>query len=374
MMTPHQLMAGRCQSGIGVPPVSRADLFRELPIFMETVYKKRLLGWYNATKFNMGGTGFFHQFYIWMLVRALKPKHIIESGAYNGLGTWVLRQAAPEAQIIVVSPQTPHLYIDQREHSRYFTAEHFRDFATIDWSCVHGLDRSKTLVFIDDHQSGYRRMLEAHARGFRHHMYDDNEMPATSDHFSVKGACAASNNSLVGPIAWDDFRGIVHDWGRWKRGLFNVSAAQLRHVGRSFARAIDVYAEMPPIWMVGRHRPDAAPPILSADAANTFQTTYKDNLRSARAETIAYNYFLYVHTKSHGEAPPSELYYPQHVTTNGYKGILPVETGSCKGNSPGGAKPSELKQTRQNDDFKRNYGAGARTILSPSIERRARKA
>lgn len=356
-------MAGRCQNGIGTSPVSRADLARELPVFMETVYKKRPLGWHNTTRFNMGGTGFFHQFYIWMLVRALQPKHIIETGAYNGLGTWQLRQAAPHAQIIVVSPQTPHIYVDKAPSSRYFTAEHFRDFATIDWSCVEGLDRSRTLVFIDDHQSGYRRMLEAHARGFHHHLNDDNAMPAESDHFSVKGACAASNNSIHGPMPWDDFRGIVHDWGRWKRGLFNVTAAQLKHVGRSFAQVIDTYSEMPPLWQGGRSWPDAPPPLLGAAEASRFHAQHKEDLRSMRAESIGYNHFLYVRTKSLEQAPPKELYYPRHITTNGYKGILPIETGKCEGLSPGGAKPTELKETRQNDDVKRNYGAGARTKL-----------
>lgn len=361
-MTPREMVAGRCQAGIGPPLLSRADFARELPVFMETVYKKRPLGFANTTKFNMGGTGFFHQFYIWMLVRALQPKHIIESGAYNGLGTWQLRQAAPNAQIIVVSPQTPHIYVDKAPSSRYFTAEHFRDFATIDWSCVEGLDRSRTLVFIDDHQSGYRRMLEAHARGFRDHMYDDNSMPADSDHFSVKGACAASNNTLNGPMPWDDFRGIVHDWGRWKRGLFNVTATQLRHVGRSFSQAVETYSEMPPLWD-GRHRADAPVPILSADAAAKFYEAHRENLRTMRAESIGYNYFLYVRTKSREQAPPAELYYPRHITTNGYKGILPVETGKCDGRSPGGARPEQLKVTREFDDVKRNYGAGARVKL-----------
>ena len=127
------MIAGRCQNGIGSPPISRSELIRDLPEFMTTVYEKRPLGFSGATKFNMGGTGFFHQFYLWMLVRALKPKHIIESGAYNGLGTWQLRQAAPDAQIIVVSPVTPHLYVDRHKDSIYYTDEHFRDFAAIDW-------------------------------------------------------------------------------------------------------------------------------------------------------------------------------------------------------------------------------------------------
>ena len=147
--------------GIGESPVSRAQMLADLPRFVAQVYARRPRGWSDDTMFNAGGTGFMHQFYLWSLVRALKPKHIIESGAYNGLGTWQLRQAAPEAQIIVVSPRTPHVYVDQHSDTRYFTDDSFQDFATIDWSCVEGLDPASTVIFIDDHQSGFRRMLEA---------------------------------------------------------------------------------------------------------------------------------------------------------------------------------------------------------------------
>ena len=370
----RNIAAGRCQNGIGIPPISRAEFMRDLPEFMANVYEKRPLGNQSGSpfQFNIGGTGFFTQFYLWMLVRALQPKHIIESGAYNGLGTWTLRQAAPNAQIIVVSPATPHLYIDNHADSLYFTDVHFRDFAAIDWSCVKRIDRSQTLIFFDDHQSGYRRMLEAHARGFRHLLFDDNSMPerSDSDHFSAKGACAAFNGSLhvpsPGTLKWDDFRGIVADWGRFKKGVFNVSEEQLQKVAHSFGKVIDVYAEMPPLWTGGRHRPDAPYALLDQDAAKVFVEQHAHNLRSAWTENRGYANFGYVHTKSLNDAPANELYYPGHVAANGYQGILPVETGRCDRRSSGGASPAKLKPTRERDDPRRNSGAGVKSDLRPS--------
>ena len=115
-------------------PVSRSQMLVELSTFAATVYNTRPVGWSEATKFNSGGTGFMHQFYMWTLVRHLNPKHIIESGSYNGLGTSILRKAAPEAQITVVSPRTPHVYVDKHNKSRYFTEDSFCDFSTIDWN------------------------------------------------------------------------------------------------------------------------------------------------------------------------------------------------------------------------------------------------
>ena len=37
-------------------------------------------------------------------LRYHQPEHIIESGIYKGLGTWMLRQAAPQAQLILIDP------------------------------------------------------------------------------------------------------------------------------------------------------------------------------------------------------------------------------------------------------------------------------
>ena len=158
-----------------------------------------------TNRFNVGGTGFFHAFYLWFVVRQLQPLHVIESGAFEGLGTWIIRQAAPSAQIFVLTPAMPKLYVDRRASTRYFTGRHFLDFSKVDWECV-GLNKARTLVFFDDHQSGYRRTLEAFARGFSHLMFDDNypwigggdggnypylPRAAGGDNFSPKAACAA---------------------------------------------------------------------------------------------------------------------------------------------------------------------------------------
>lgn len=351
------------QCAIGELPVQRSQMLSELPKFTTEVYEKRPRGWSAATKFNAGGTGFMHQFYLWMLVRALQPKHIIESGAYNGLGTWQLRQAAPDAQIIVISPATPHLYVDRHNDTRYFTDRYFRDFASIDWSCIQGLDRARTVIFFDDHQSGYRRMLEAHARGFHHMMFDDNAPPPKSDHFSVKGACAASHGKVNGLTKWDDFRGIKTSWYPWKHGQFNVTEHQLHRVGMSFSRVVDIYAEMPPLWLANLKRPESPSPLMNNEDANAFIAVNKVQLRTLHADAIGYEGFPYVRTKSWEEAQPQSLYYPRHVTVNGYKGIQPKESTSCTGFG-GGVPPVMLDPTSASNDWRRNFGAGVHVDLS----------
>ena len=51
---------------------------------------------------NHGGMTSSHLFNTWYALRKLKPKLVIESGVWKGLGTWVIEQALPEAKIISI--------------------------------------------------------------------------------------------------------------------------------------------------------------------------------------------------------------------------------------------------------------------------------
>lgn len=94
-------------------------------------------------------------------------------------------------------------------------------------------------------------------------MFDDNASPPKSDHFSVKGACAASHGKVNGLTNWDDFRGVKTSWYPWKHGQFNVTEHQLHSVGMSFSRVVDIYAEMPPLWLANLKRPAPTEPCSS---------------------------------------------------------------------------------------------------------------
>ena len=51
---------------------------------------------------NKGGMRFPHQFAVWTTIRLLRPTVVIESGVHKGFGTWLLRQARPEARIFAL--------------------------------------------------------------------------------------------------------------------------------------------------------------------------------------------------------------------------------------------------------------------------------
>ncbi|WP_336485741.1 hypothetical protein [Methylobacterium nigriterrae] len=113
-----------------------------------------------------GGSGFNGALQLYVLMRALKPRAIIESGVFRGLTTWVMRRACPEAEILCFDPDLSGLqYRDPR--ARYSR----RDWSEAD---LTGLDRAATVAFFDDHVAQGRRVLEARARGIGRLLFDDD--------------------------------------------------------------------------------------------------------------------------------------------------------------------------------------------------------
>lgn len=194
-------------------------------------------------KGNKYGTQAPHQFALFCFVRWLKPKHIIESGAYKGLGTWLLRKAAPEAQIIVISPEQPALYVDAHSDSKYYTETKFQDFTELEdeWK---NLDKDRTLVFFDDHQSGFLRTKQAAAVGFRHIVFDDNYSPGKGDNFSIKMALDGEGvlHKLLG--ATPEFRDNFNDAKKYRV----LSPEELSQYAQELKSILKVYYEFPPLW------------------------------------------------------------------------------------------------------------------------------
>ena len=343
----------------GEPPVTREFMREQLPLFANVFARRPDAGGSNA-----GGTGFFHGLYLWCLVRRLEPLHIIESGAFEGLGTWVLRQAAPSAQIIVVTPAMPGAYRDAHRDSLYFAgAEHFMDFAAVDWDCLN-IDKSRTLIFFDDHMSGYRRALEAHARGFVHIAFDDNYRPGSGDNFSPKAACAAglpcrraaqaSNATCKASGArFVDFRcvGGCDETHAWRLGAADVQA-----IGASFRRVAATYFEFPPVWPgpwrgVSGHFTQRAferstgKPLFNEAEAKPLARSLSSRLppaafRGRDAESRAYSYFVYL--RLNAATSPSTLHWPASIQLGSYSSpqALPPSSGAqCKRGAP---RPSWL--------------------------------
>ena len=115
---------------------------------------------------NRGGSGLNDSLWLFLLVSLLAPRLIVESGSHKGHSAWLFRQACPEAEIHSFDIDHGKL-----EHRARGVAFHEHDWAA---AAFPGLDPSASLVFLDDHVSHARRIEEAHGKGFRHLLLDDN--------------------------------------------------------------------------------------------------------------------------------------------------------------------------------------------------------
>ena len=185
-----------------------------------------------------------HQFALWCIIRHLQPKQIIESGVWSGLGTWMLRQAAPDAQLILIDPKLQaHMhYVDRKNDTIHLTNKNFRDLSTFrNWHDIKFHDLEKTLVFVDDHHTPMKRIPHARRMGFKHMIFEDNYWLGFSDCLSLKQGCGC----LLDEPECKQFK-YKDAWGTTKR---NLTRDDIEHVAEIF-EGIEIYAEFPMIWNV----------------------------------------------------------------------------------------------------------------------------
>ncbi|XP_058780557.1 uncharacterized protein LOC131654151 [Vicia villosa] len=255
------------------------DLLKGLEEFVP-IYETRPI------KNNMYGMGLDHSFGLWFIARWLKPDLMIESGAFKGHSTWVLRQAMPDTHIISITPRHPEKYLKKGPayvdgNCTYFAGKDFVDFGSIDWPTVmskQGItDLSRVLIFFDDHQNELKRIEQALKAGFRHLVFEDNYDTGTGDHYSLRQICdqfyirggghscfkdsdearirskrkefwekAVDIEDLCGPgEAWWGVRGYMRD--NFNHSNKPISYAQHFQNSRYVESILDVYWELPPV-------------------------------------------------------------------------------------------------------------------------------
>lgn len=268
----------RSRSGSRVP-WTREDLIQGLQEFVP-IYKTRPI------KNNRFGMGFDHSFGLWFVARWLKPDLMIESGAFKGHSTWVLRQAMPLKPIISITPRHPEKYIAKGpayvdKNCRYLAGKSFVDFGNIRWEDLmaeYGIqDYSKVLIFFDDHQNELRRFQQVLHAGFQHLVFEDNYDTGTGDHYSLRQICdqpqvdggghscsqdsnealwraarrdswekAVNISELCGPSdAWWGVRGQMRD--NFNHSFVHITQEQHLENFKQIESFLDLYWELPPV-------------------------------------------------------------------------------------------------------------------------------
>ncbi|KAK9148670.1 hypothetical protein Scep_007427 [Stephania cephalantha] len=255
------------------------DLIKGLEEFVP-IYETRPI------KNNVYGMGFDHSFGLWFITRWVQPDLMIESGAFKGHSTWVLRQAMPNTPILSITPRHPEKYLRKGpayvdENCTYFAGKDFVDFGSVNWESVlrkHGIfDQNKVLVFFDDHQNEFKRLKQALNAGFKHLVFEDNYDTGTGDHYSLRQICdqfyirggghSCFQDSDEARIRekrkkfWEKAVGIEELCGegeKWwgvrgqMRDDFNHSNKAISHAehftnSRFVESVLDVYWELPPV-------------------------------------------------------------------------------------------------------------------------------
>ena len=170
---------------------------------------------------NNGGMKSAHMFASWYVIKKLKPKFLIESGIWKGLGTWFFEQASPETKIISIDPE-----LKFREYISPKVTYQTTDFLLTDWSY---LPTDETFIFFDDHQNFLQRMQYAKTCGFKKMMYEDNYPVQQGDCYTPKKIITNQNFVI-------NCNGI--------KQMYLKNDEHLKY----FIDNIEIYQEMPPIF------------------------------------------------------------------------------------------------------------------------------
>lgn len=204
---------------LGTAPFSRSALQEKIPEFLRLLAERPF-------EDNHGGMRAPHLFATWAMVQALEPTHIVESGVFKGLGTWLLERAAPHARLYCIDPD-PQRRLYHSSRAEYFT----RDFSELDWD----LPRDKTLLFFDDHQDALARVVLAERLGFAHLVFEDNYPSGRGDCYSLKkafmGEPAPRRQNLLARA----------------RHVFEGPSPAEREPARYLERTLETYFEFPPV-------------------------------------------------------------------------------------------------------------------------------
>lgn len=218
-------------TGLGPAVFSRSELLASLEEFTQ-LYSKRPI------QDNAGGMSSTHLFLFWSVLRALKPRAVIESGVWRGQGTWLIEQACPDAAIFCIDLDWSNL-VYRSKRATYLD----RDITLCDWSNVPKRD---TVVFFDDHIDSMKRCRDSLGLGFRHLVFEDNYPYGRGDCYSLQEVFAHT-----GHRAFPGWRAMLSRMlGRLQDRTIKPNTEDEAYV-RSIA---EVYEVMPPIFKLAQTR------------------------------------------------------------------------------------------------------------------------
>ena len=144
---------------------------------------------------NSGGMGPPDLFTLYLTLRKLKPKVVIESGVWNGISTKLIRRVLPEAIIICLDPRNiPHTgFKDTSINTYYYVGQHFVDFKNLD---LKKYDPKDIFCFFDCHQNMYHRLMQCQEKKITNVFCNDNYPKGCGSHFTLTHLIEGDNRNF----------------------------------------------------------------------------------------------------------------------------------------------------------------------------------
>ena len=188
---------------------------------------------------NPGGSGVNDSLWLFVLARALQPARIVESGTHRGHSAWIFHRACPDTPIDTFDVDTGQL-----AWSHELLRAHQGDWTG--W-VAHDPANAEALAFFDDHINQARRVAEAHARGFRWVLVDDN--------FAATQVHATGGPPLPSLAMLFDSEVVPGDEIAWSRGGKDYAWTYTAEAEHGARELIDRYAPLPDLGEITRFPP-----------------------------------------------------------------------------------------------------------------------
>lgn len=139
----------------------------DLDYFMENIYEPKFSR-------NFGGMRSPDMFTLFLMLKKINPKIVIESGVHNGWSTLLIRKTlGKNVKIISIDPKeiSEGGFIDKNTNTIYYTGEKFIDFSNFD---ISNLDTNDIFCFFDDHINAFNRLKQCIDKNIKHILFNDN--------------------------------------------------------------------------------------------------------------------------------------------------------------------------------------------------------
>lgn len=159
------------------------------------------------------------------------------------------------------------------------------DIAKVDWSS-EAINPDTTVLFIDDHQSGYRRaFLEMSKFGFSKFLVENNYPYLKGDNYSFKWVCKTRRSSQWPESVNDNF---AHT---------KISMTWEKHMehARFMSKVLKTYYEFPPVALTELSGQTRFVPEYTSAPIVTDRDFFQKHLSSfEKVELNGYTHFAYV--------------------------------------------------------------------------------